>query len=114
MAQYYTLEEAARVLHLTPDQVKKMAEDKKVRAFRDRGTFRFRSQDIDEVARSLGLGSEPDLQLGEVPPPKKSNSPPPKKAPKAGEEAEVFDLRLSPEDSTDQVEIGQLPPAGQR
>ena len=96
MAQYYTLEEAARVLHMTAEQVKKLAEGKKVRAFRDRGTFRFRSQDIDEVARSLGLGSEPELQLGEVPPPKKSNSPPPKKA-KPGEQAEVFDFKLSPD-----------------
>jgi len=111
MAQYYTLEEAARKLQLTPDEVKKLAEDKKVRTFRDRGTLRFRSQDIDELARSLGLGSEPELQLGEVPPPKKSNSPAPKKAPKSGGEAEVFDFNLSLEDS-DQVEIGQLPPAG--
>ncbi|MBI1915914.1 MAG: hypothetical protein HYS12_14440 [Planctomycetes bacterium] len=111
MAQYYTLDEAARVLQLTPDEVKKLAEDKKVRTFRDRGTLRFRSQDIDELARSLGLGSEPELQLGEVPPPKKGSSPPPKKAPKSGEEGEVFEYNLSLEDS-DQVEIGQLPPAG--
>src|SRR5438445_695492 len=79
MAQYYTLEEAARVLQLTPDEVKKLAEGKKVRTFRDRGTLRFRSQDIDELARSLGLGSEPDLQLGEVPPTKKPITPPPGK-----------------------------------
>src|SRR5436305_11507302 len=113
MAQYYTLEEAGRVLHLTPDEVKKLAEEKKVRTFRDRGTLRFRSQDIEEVARSLGLGSEPELQLGEVPPPKKSNSPPPKKTPKTEEKSEVFEFRLSPEDSADQVEIGHLPPPGQ-
>src|SRR5439155_1058385 len=111
MAQYYTLEEAARVLQLTTDEVKMLAEGKKVRTFRDRGTLRFRSQDIDELARSLGLGSEPDLQLGEVPPPKKSNSPTPKKAPKSGGEAENFEYNLSLDDS-DQVEIGQLPPAG--
>src|SRR5439155_15942448 len=111
MAQYYTLEEAARVLQLTTDEVKMLAEGKKVRTFRDRGTLRFRSQDIEELARSLGLGSEPDLQLGEVPPPKKSNSPTPKKAPKS-EEAEVFEYNLSLDDS-DQVEIGQLPSAGQ-
>src|SRR3954469_13055176 len=99
MAQYYTLEEAARKLQLTPDEVKKVAEDKKVRTFRDRGTLRFRSQDIDELARSLGLGSEPDLQLGEVPPPKKSNSPTPKKAPRSGVESDVLEYNLSLDDS---------------
>jgi excisionase family DNA binding protein len=112
MAQYYTLEEAARVLHMSQDEVKKLAEEKKVRTFRDRGTLRFRAQDIDEVARSLGLGSEPELQLGEVPPPKKGNSPTPKKVPKPAEgEEDVFDFNLSVDDDSDQVEIGHLPPS---
>src|SRR5262245_45814048 len=111
MAQYFTLEEAARQLHMTPDEVKQLAEEKKLRAFRDRGTLRFRSQDIQELARSLGLGSEPELQLGEVPPPKKSNSPPPKKGSKPPEAEDEFEFNLSLDDS-DQVEIGQLPPPG--
>ena len=72
-----------------------MAEEKKVRSFRDRGSLRFRSQDIDELARSLGLGSDPDLQLGEVPPPKKTSSPSPSKRPKGGKDDEVFDFNLS-------------------
>src|SRR5437763_14183564 len=81
MAQYYTLEEAARVLQKTPEDVRRMADDKKIRSFRDKGTLRFRAQEIDELARQMGLGSDMDLQLGEVPAPKKGNSPTPGKRP---------------------------------
>src|SRR6266567_1042324 len=79
MAQYYTLEAAARVLQTTPDVVRKMADDKKLRTFRDKGTLRFRAQEIDELARQMGIGSDADLQLGEVPQPKKGASPAPKR-----------------------------------
>src|SRR5437763_9084831 len=82
MAQYYTLEEAARVLQKTPEDVRRMADDKKLRSFRDKGTLRFRAQEIDELARQMGLGSDMDLQLGEVPAPKKGNSPTPKRSSK--------------------------------
>src|SRR5207248_8008218 len=90
-----------RLLHTSQDEVKKLAEDKKVRAFRDRGTLRFRAQDIDELARSLGLGSDPDLPLGEVPAPKKGGTPTPRKAP---QKDDVFEFDLGLDDS---VEIGQ-------
>jgi excisionase family DNA binding protein len=131
MPQFYTLEEAARLLGTTQDELKKMAERNEIRAFRDRGTMRFRGPEIDELARRRGGGSDPDLQLGErsaakpaSPTPKKAGptsptpkkggpaSPTPKKGgppsptPKKGDEKEVFDFSLSPDDS-DQVEIGQ-------
>jgi excisionase family DNA binding protein len=67
MVQYYTLEEAAKVLQTTPDKLKAMAKKNEVRAFQDRGNLRFRSQEIDELARSRGLGSDPELPLGEAP-----------------------------------------------
>src|SRR5215216_2178400 len=79
MAQYYTLDEAARVLQTTADEVRKMADDKKLRTFRDKGTLRFRAQEIDELARQMGIGSDADLQLGEVPQPRKGSSPVPKR-----------------------------------
>lgn len=66
MQQYYTLEEAARVLQITPDELREMAKKKQIRAFQDRGSWRFRSQDIDEMARTRGLSSDPELQLGEA------------------------------------------------
>src|SRR5438034_274501 len=78
MAQYYTLEEAARVLQTTADEVRRIADEKKLRTFRDKGTLRYRALDIDELARQMGLGSDVDLQLGEVPMPKKGNSPAPR------------------------------------
>lgn len=74
MAQYYTLEEAAQVLQTTTEEVRQLAEQKTVRAFRDRGTLRFRAQEIDELARERGLGSDPELQFGELPPPKSGSS----------------------------------------
>ena len=67
MVQYYTLEQAAQVLKTTPMKLKEMAKKNEVRAFQDRGNLRFRAQEIDELARSRGLGSDPALPLGDAP-----------------------------------------------
>src|SRR5437899_3261613 len=98
---YYTLEEAARILGMAADELNQMAQHREVRAFADRGTWRFRTQDIEELARRRGLGSSPDLPLGEAGRPHPHDSPAPKVEPSSGE-APAF----SPADS-DQVEIGQ-------
>jgi excisionase family DNA binding protein len=66
MPQYYTLEEAAKVLRIPADQLRDKAKKKEVRAFQDRGNWRFLAQQIDELARQSGLGSDADLQLGEA------------------------------------------------
>ncbi len=66
MVQYYTLEQAAQVLRTTPDKLKEMAKKNEVRAFQDRGNLRFRVQEIDELARTRGLGSDPALPLGDA------------------------------------------------
>jgi hypothetical protein len=69
MAKTYTLEEAAQRLGLTPEIFKKrLREDWKnsLKSFRDGSTLRFRSVDIDELARSLGQASDPGLQLGDA------------------------------------------------
>jgi excisionase family DNA binding protein len=66
MVQYYTLEEAAQLLKLSAEKLKEMVRKNELRAFQDRGTLRFRKQEIDELARARGLGSDPDLPLGEV------------------------------------------------
>src|SRR4051794_26323013 len=65
MQQYYTLEEAAKLLQMSADDLRELARKKQVRAFQDRGTWRFRQQDIQELARERGIGSEPELKLGE-------------------------------------------------
>jgi excisionase family DNA binding protein len=65
MQQYYTLEEAAHKLGMSVDALREMAKRKEIRAFQDRGNWRFRAQEIDERARQLGAGSDPELQLGD-------------------------------------------------
>src|SRR5947209_15112345 len=98
MAQgYYTLDEAAQILHMPSDELKLMARKGEIRAFQDRGTWRFRVQDIQELARRRGIGSEPDLVLNEAPAPQPTDSPNPRTPPKSHEE-EVFDFTLSGDD----------------
>jgi excisionase family DNA binding protein len=93
MAQgYYTLEEAAQFLGMTPEQLKQLAKKGEIRYFPDRGTWRFRSQDIQEMARQRGVASDTDLPLGEASKPRPTDSPAPKKP-------------AGPDDSN--VEIGQ-------
>jgi hypothetical protein len=66
MAQFYTLEEAARVLGMNPEELKTQAQSRKVRAFMDSGSWRFRVADVDELARRRGMGSDPDLSLSDL------------------------------------------------
>ncbi|MDG3003298.1 helix-turn-helix domain-containing protein [Paludisphaera mucosa] len=66
MAQFYTLEEAARVLGMSPEELKAKAQQREVRAFLDGGTWRFRVVDVDELARRHGLGSDAELRLSDL------------------------------------------------
>ena len=65
MAQFYTLEEAARVLGMDPEELTSKAQHREIRAFMDSGSWRFRVADIDELARRRGLGSDPDFSLSD-------------------------------------------------
>jgi excisionase family DNA binding protein len=109
MAQgYYSIEEAAQVLGVSEDELKRMARRNEIRPFHDRGTMRFRTQEIDEVARALGRSSDSELRLGDAPLPTPHDSP----APKAGKPEpadEPFDFTLAAED--EQVELGRDPGA---
>jgi Helix-turn-helix domain len=66
MAQFYTLEEAARVLGLSSEDLKSKAQHREIRAFLDGGSWRFRVVDIDELARRRGLGSDAELHLSDL------------------------------------------------
>ena len=66
MAQFYTLEEAAKALGMNPDDLKAKAQHREIRAFMDSGSWRFRVADIDELARRRGLGSDPELSLSDL------------------------------------------------
>ena len=65
MQQYLTLEEAAKMLQLSADELREMARKKTIRAFQDRGSWRFRLQDVEEAARKRGINSDPEVRLGE-------------------------------------------------
>jgi len=66
MAQFYTMEEAARVLGMDPEELKEKAQKREIRAFLDGGSWQFRASDIDELARQRGMGSDPDLSLSDL------------------------------------------------
>src|SRR5690242_17199081 len=66
MAQFYTLEEAARVLGMSSEELKTKAQSREVRAFLDGGTWRFRVGDVDELARRRGMGSDAELRLSDL------------------------------------------------
>ena len=66
MAQFYSLEEAARVLGMSPEELKAKAQHREVRAFLDGGSWRFRVADVDELARRRGLGSDPELPMSDL------------------------------------------------
>src|SRR5947208_485797 len=61
---YYTLDEAARILKMSPEKLSQMAQKREVRAFADRGTWRFRTQDVEEMARRQGQASDEVPSLG--------------------------------------------------
>jgi hypothetical protein len=69
MAQYYTLDEAAKKLGISGDEFRKRiaTQWKNIRRFPDGPTLRFQSREIDELARSLGRSSEADLQMADAP-----------------------------------------------
>jgi hypothetical protein len=98
MVNTYTLDEAARVLGLSTDEARKQLKKENVREFQDpsRKTFRYPSQSVDELARRLGQGSDPQLQFSDAGRSRSSDSPPPRKK--------------VPED---QVDIGAHPPSDQ-
>jgi excisionase family DNA binding protein len=123
MAQgYYTLQEAAQVLGISVDELKQMAQKSRIRSFQDRGNLRFRTQDIQELARQRGATSDPELVLGEASlPPKKGDSPRSPKSPvlkSAGpktppreEVPEVFDFDMDDgSGSTDPSSVSKKAP----
>jgi excisionase family DNA binding protein len=65
MAQeYLSLDEAARELGMAKDELVRKAQRREIRAFADRGTWKFRKQDIEEHARQMGIGSGAEIVFG--------------------------------------------------
>jgi len=94
MPNTLTLEEAALKLGLTPEQFKVNLKTHKdfrtIRPLMGGSTMHFRAQDIDELSRKLGMGSDPEF-------PGSAGSDP------------AIPLAI---DDEDQIEIGREPPRG--
>lgn len=66
MAQeFYSLDEAAKKLGLTTQELNAMAQHREIRAFADRGTWRFKASDIEELANRRGFVSNPNFRLSD-------------------------------------------------
>jgi len=61
--KYLSLEEAAARLSVSKDQLIRMRESGEIRGFADRGTWKFRVEDVDELARTRQADSSPEVQL---------------------------------------------------
>lgn len=61
--KYLSLEEAAGLLDMTTEQLMKVREQGDIRGFADRGSWKFREQDIDEFQRSRQADSSPDFPI---------------------------------------------------
>jgi excisionase family DNA binding protein len=63
--EFYNLDEAAKKLGLTTQELNAMAQHREIRAFADRGTWRFKASDVDELATRKGLVSKPQFRIDE-------------------------------------------------
>ena len=61
--KYLTLEEAAEQLGLPTEKLVELREQGEIRGFADRGSWKFREQDIEEFGRTLQTDSSPDIPI---------------------------------------------------
>lgn len=61
--KYLSLEEAAGVLGVTTDELIRIRERGEVRGFADRGTWKFKSEDVAELRRRRQTDSSPEVPL---------------------------------------------------
>jgi len=101
---FYNLDEAAKRLGLSRDKLTEMANKRELRAFMDRGTMRFRRNEVEELARRRGMGSDVELQLGD-------SSVEQQPAARTGKPDDVFPFSISEEGQGDATEIFSATPA---
>ena len=61
--KYLSLDEAAQKLGLRNDELNRLREKGEVRGFADRGTWKFKVEDIEELARSRQADSSPEVPM---------------------------------------------------
>ncbi len=72
--KYLTIEEAAELLGVDTSVLSRMREKGDIRAFADRGNWKFREDDVNELARKRQTDSDPDVPIFKAPEPPKSKS----------------------------------------
>ena len=61
--KYLSLEETAVALGVSRDELIRMREKGDIRGFADRGTWKFREEDVQQVRRSRQADSDPDVPM---------------------------------------------------
>ena len=61
--KYHSLEEAAQMVGVSADELMKLKEAGEIRGFADRGTWKFREDDLEELKRSRNFDSNPDVPI---------------------------------------------------
>lgn len=61
--KYLTIEEAAEIIGVEPSELSRMREKGAIRAFADRGTWKFRQDDVEELSRNREVDSDPDVPV---------------------------------------------------
>jgi len=59
MSNYYSLEDAAAKLNMSVDALRELAKKREIRSFQDRGTLRFKSEDIEARLNQPSTTEEP-------------------------------------------------------
>lgn len=71
--KYLTIEEAAEMLGVEPAVLTRLREKGEIRAFADRGNWKFRQDDVEELARKRQTDSDPDVPIFKAPAPPKDD-----------------------------------------
>ncbi len=64
--EYLNLDDAASALGISKEELNRKAQRREIRAFADRGTWKFRKQDIEEHSRQAGIGSGAEIVFGDL------------------------------------------------
>ncbi len=98
--KYLTLEEAAHQLGMAPDELVRFRERGEIRGFADRGTWKFKSEDVEEFSRSRDADSSPEVPiLDDTPKPRAGDSGIRKGGPSKFNKASDSDVRLLLDDT---------------
>lgn len=65
--KYLTIEEAAEIIGVDPSDLTRLREKGEIRAFADRGNWKFRQDDVEELARKRQADSDPDVPMFKAP-----------------------------------------------